>query len=39
MRHRCRLTGGQPLQRTDHCAQDLGRHLGIQRGGLELLVP
>ena len=33
--HRCRLCGRQPLKRTDDLAQDLGGHLGIQRGGLE----
>jgi hypothetical protein len=29
---------GTWLQRTDHLAQDLGGHMGIERCGLELLV-
>jgi hypothetical protein len=33
------LRGVQGLQRTDHLAQNLGGHLGIQRRGVELLVP
>ena len=36
---RAALRGRQNLQRTDHLAQDLGGHVGIQRRGLELLVP
>ena len=36
--HGCGLRGLGRLQRTDHLAQGLGGHLGIERGGLELLV-
>ena len=31
--------GGRRLQRADHLAQELGGHVGIERCGLELLVP
>ena len=37
--HGRRLGSSRVLQRTDHFAQRLGCHLGIQRGGIEPLVP
>jgi hypothetical protein len=37
--HGAALRCGVGLQRTDHLAQDLGAHLGIERCGLELFVP
>ena len=36
--HARALLGSGRLQRTDHLAQDLGGHLGIERRGLQLLV-
>ena len=37
--HREALRGYGVLQRTDHLTQQVGRHLGIERGRIELLVP
>ena len=37
--HARALRGGQALQRTDHFAQQVGGHLGIEDRGLDLLVP
>ena len=37
--HECRLWLSQLLQRTNDFAQQFGRHLGIQCGGIEPLVP
>ena len=36
--HERALRGSGRLQRAEHPAQGLGGHLGIERGGLELLV-
>ena len=33
------LRRAQTLQRADHFAQQVGRHLGIEGGGVQFLVP
>jgi hypothetical protein len=37
--HRAGLLGDRVLQRTDHLAQQVGGHLGIEGGGVEFLGP
>ena len=37
--HGRELRGVRGLQWTDHLAQDVGGHLGIERRGIEFLVP